>query len=56
MVVAAAQRPADAEQRVVAAPAVPGQLLADAAADVVDVGEPEPHPVERVEHPHGVRR
>jgi hypothetical protein len=29
-------------------------LVLDAAVEVVDRGEPEPHDVDRVEYPHGV--
>jgi hypothetical protein len=41
VVVAAAQQPADAEQRIVAPTAMTGQLLLDSAADLDDRGEPE---------------
>lgn len=40
VVVGAAQQPADAVERVAGAAAVPGLLALDAAADVVDGGEP----------------
>ena len=36
--------------------AVPGELLLDAAAHLVDRGEPEPGDVEGVQHPHRVRQ
>jgi hypothetical protein len=48
----AAQQSADAVERVAGAAAVAGLLLLDAAADLIDGGEPEPHDVESVEHPH----
>jgi hypothetical protein len=44
----AAQQPADAVERVVAASAVPGVLALDAAADIVDGGEAEAHHVEGI--------
>jgi len=52
MVMAAAQEAADPVERVAGAAAVPGLFTLDAVADVVDGGEPEPHDVEPVEHPH----
>lgn len=55
MVVAAAQQPADAVERVIAATAVPG-LLALVQAYLVDGGEPEAHDVKRVQHSSGVRQ
>lgn len=54
VVVVAAQQPADAVERVAGAAAVPELLLLDAAADVVDGSETEPHDVERIQHPHRV--
>jgi len=54
--VGAAQPPAEGEQRVADPAAVPGQLLLDTAADVVDGGVPESGDVEGVQHPHGVRQ
>ena len=54
VVVAAAQQPADAVERITGAPAVPELLALDPAADIVEGGEPEPHHVERVQHPHRV--
>jgi hypothetical protein len=55
VVVGAAQQPADAVERVVAAAAVPGVLALDAAADIVDGGEAEAHHVESIQYSHGVR-
>jgi hypothetical protein len=54
VVVAAAQQPADAVERVARAAAVPGLFALDAAPDVVDRSEPEPHHMERIQHPRGV--
>lgn len=48
---AAAQQPANREQRVVASAAVPGGLLLHSAAYLVHRGEAEPGDVERVQHP-----
>ena len=44
----------DAVERVVAAPAVTGRLLLDAAADVINDRSGELHDMERVEHGDGV--
>lgn len=55
VVVAAAQDPADAEERVAGPAAVPEGLLLDPAAELVDRIEPEPHNVEGVEHADRVR-
>lgn len=54
----AAQReyPADPEQRVGAAPAVAGGVTLDAAADLVEGGEGEPHDREGIEHSSGLRQ
>ena len=52
VVVAAAQHPADAVERVPGAAAVPEGVLLDPAADLVHGVEAELHHVERVEHPH----
>ena len=56
MVVGAAQQPADAVERVLAAAAVPEVLALDPAANLVDRGEPEAHHMKRIQHPHGVRQ
>ena len=55
VVVGAAQQPADAVERVVAAAAVPEVFALDAAADIVDGGEAEAHHVEGIQYSHGVR-
>ena len=52
---AAAQHPASVE-RIVAAAAMPVGVLLDAAAYIVDGGEPQPHDVEGIQDPHGVRQ
>ena len=52
----AAQHPADAVQRVVAASAVPGRLVLHPAADLVHGVEAELHYVKRVQHPHRLRQ
>ena len=56
VVVAAAQDPANAVERVAGPAAVPEGLLLDPAADLVDRVEPEPDDVERVEHAYRVRQ
>jgi hypothetical protein len=56
VLMAAAQQPADPEQRIIPPAAVPGEFLLDAAADVVDGGEAQPDDVEGVEHAHRVRQ
>ncbi len=48
------QQPRAAVERIVAVPPPSQRLLLPAPADVVDGGLPEPHDVERVEHPHRV--
>ena len=53
---AAAQHPADPVERIVAAAAMPVGVLLDAAAYVVDGGEPQPYDVEGIQDPHGVRQ
>jgi hypothetical protein len=52
--IAAAEHPPDPEQRVVGVPAMSQRLLLDAAADLVQRFQPEPHDVEGVQHPGGV--
>jgi hypothetical protein len=42
--------------RIIAVPAVPGLFSLDPPADVIDGGEPEPHDMEGVEYPHGMRQ
>jgi hypothetical protein len=54
VIVAAAQQPADAVERITGTAAVPALLALDAAADLVDGGEAEPHHVEGVQHPYCV--
>jgi hypothetical protein len=44
----AAQQPADAIERIVSAPAVAGLLAWDAAADLVDGGEPQAYDVKGI--------
>ena len=55
VVVAAAQDPADAVERVAGPAAVPEGLLLDPAADLVDRVEAEPDDVEGVQHADRVR-
>ena len=51
VVIASAQQPADALERILTAAAAPGVLALDASTDLVDSGEGQTHDVEGVEHP-----
>ena len=52
---APAQHPPDPVERVIGAATVPLGLLLDAAAYIVDGGQSQPHDMERIQYPHGVR-
>jgi hypothetical protein len=54
VVMASAQQPADAIERVVAAAAVPGVLALNASADIVNGSEDQPYDVEGIEYPDRV--
>lgn len=56
VLVAAAEQSADPVERIITVAAVPGLLVLDVSADIVDGGEAQPHETEGIQHPHRVRQ